>query len=101
MNNIQTATVNPIYPGGGAPNNFFAITQEVFELGSSNFLTALTNTCPSLKAAGLLYLLPDMPYFTYTWLNLYFDLLQAIGFQYFIAGKPITKATCRLHNFCE
>ncbi len=29
---------------------FFAITQKVFELGSSNFLTFLTKTYPSLKA---------------------------------------------------
>ena len=32
------------------PLSFFAITQKIFVLGSSNFLTFLTNTCPSLKA---------------------------------------------------
>ena len=31
-------------------NPFFVITQKVFELGSSNFLDFLTNTCASLKA---------------------------------------------------
>ena len=52
----------PIWPGegGGEVVFFFAITQKVFELGSSNFLTFLTKTCPSLKAKyWTLHLLPE------------------------------------------
>ena len=52
---------NPIYPGGGGEvklkvNLFFAITQKVFELGSSNFLIFLTNTCPTLKAKSWVFI---------------------------------------------
>ena len=47
----------------------FAMTQKVFELGSSNFLAFLTNAHHLRLKAGLLYLLPEssgiLPYFTY------------------------------------
>ena len=55
--------INPIWSEGGGFNltphyRSFAITLEVFELGCSNFLVFLSNTCCHLRVkTGLLYLL--------------------------------------------
>ena len=53
---------NPIWPGGGGEVNltlspivFFAITQKIFELGSSNRLAFLPNTSPRLRLKVGLY----------------------------------------------
>ena len=58
-NTIENSQKLTLFGSGGGVV-FFAITQKVFELGSSNFLTFLTTHSYHLRLkAGLLNLLPE------------------------------------------
>ena len=85
--------VSPIPAGGGSlvtplPLTFLE-TIKILVWGYSNFLSFLTNTCPSLLAqsgdfiptAWVFRHIAWMPYLTFTWLNLYLDLPLVIGFR--------------------
>ena len=79
--------------GGGSISptvDFFAKTQKVFLLGSSNFLTFLTNTCPLPESSDILPKCLILPIPTSShWISTFYDFLESL---------QITKAT-RLHNF--
>ena len=95
------------------PFRFFCDNSKSFWARKLNCLTFLTNTSPHLRLnAGLLYLLPEssgiLPYFTYTRLNTYLDLLPVSGFQNCIAlwkacnkSKQIAKILQKIYtDFC-
>ena len=64
---------------------FFAVTQNVLKLGSSNFLTFLIYTCPFLRLKSWAFKPTTWVLtFTFTKLNLYLDLPPVIGFKHFI-----------------
>ena len=104
LNSIFSITplkLNSIYPGGGGsilhPFCCDKLKKKYLKLKLSDYSNQLhmpiTKSWDFIPTAWVIRHIALMPYFTYTKLNLYLDLLHVIG-------KPIPKAS-RFHIFCK